>query len=176
MCHWEWALRLEKPRQAQCLSLCLQCSSQLLLSVGLHAAMFPAMIVMDQTSETVSQPQLNALFYKSCWVMASRHSNRAVPKTGLKKPAACYCLNVLQQSHGDPQHKQAHCTPITGPPTSVHCTHYLKMIINDAGLHTYTVVFIVISTYKRKYIPELLTAASYSCLLCSVTTQEGCIM
>lgn len=107
--------------------------------------------------------------------MASRHSNRAVPKTGLKKPAACYCLNVLQQSHGDPQHKQAHCTPITGPPTSVHCTHYLKMIINDAGLHTYTVVFIVISTYKRKYIPELLTAASYSCLLCSVTTQEGCI-
>lgn len=56
--HWGWALRFESPDQAQCLSLCLQCSSQLLPSVSLHAAIFAAMMIMDQTSEIERQPQL----------------------------------------------------------------------------------------------------------------------
>jgi hypothetical protein len=43
-------------------------SSQLLLQhhVCLHAAMLPAMMIVDWTSETVSQIQLSVFSYKSC--------------------------------------------------------------------------------------------------------------
>ena len=34
--------------------------------VCLGTAMLPAMMIMDWTSETVSQPQLNVVLYKSC--------------------------------------------------------------------------------------------------------------
>ena len=34
--------------------------------VCLHAAMFSAMMTMDQTSETVSRPQLDIYLYNSC--------------------------------------------------------------------------------------------------------------
>ena len=34
--------------------------------VCLHAVMLPTMIIMDQTSETVNQPQLNISLYKCC--------------------------------------------------------------------------------------------------------------
>jgi len=49
---------------------CLQWSrrrSQLLLqNVCLHIAMFPTMMIVDKTSETVSQSQLNVFLHKSC--------------------------------------------------------------------------------------------------------------
>ena len=32
----------------------------------LHAAMLSAMMLMDETSETISQAQLNVVFHKSC--------------------------------------------------------------------------------------------------------------
>ena len=34
--------------------------------IYLDAAMLPAMMIMDWTSETVSQPQLNICFHKTC--------------------------------------------------------------------------------------------------------------
>lgn len=36
------------------------------LAPCLPVAMYPTMMIMDETSETVSQLQLRALFYKSC--------------------------------------------------------------------------------------------------------------
>jgi hypothetical protein len=43
-------------------------NSQLLLQhhVSLDTAMLPAMMIMDWTSEPVSQPPLNVVLYKSC--------------------------------------------------------------------------------------------------------------
>ena len=35
--------------------------------VYLHAAMLPTMVILEYTSEPVSQPYLNAFLYNSCW-------------------------------------------------------------------------------------------------------------
>ena len=40
----------------------------------------PAMMIMDETSENISQLQLNVFHYKSCCVMVSLQSNRAITK------------------------------------------------------------------------------------------------
>lgn len=82
---------------------------------------------------------------------------------------------MLQQSHGDPWCKQTHCTTSQGK----HSTHiYVQHILleNDTGLCTYTLVFIVIPTYKRKFIVKLRVAASYAFLLGLVTTLESHVL
>ena len=52
--------------------------------------MFPAMMTMDQTSETVSQTQLKFSFVRVAMVMVSLHSNRTLTKalnTALSDPS-----------------------------------------------------------------------------------------
>lgn len=93
------ALRFEKPRLGP-VSFCLRCSSQLLLSVGLHTAVW----IMDHTSGTAGQPQLNAFFYKSCLAMASCHSNRTVTEMALKKPVVCYHTATVIPEYTGPRH------------------------------------------------------------------------
>lgn len=48
--------------------------------VCLQAAMIPAMMIIDCTSETVSQPQLNVVLYKSCHGHMSLHRNETQTK------------------------------------------------------------------------------------------------
>lgn len=151
---------LKSPDQAQRLSLCLQCSSQLLPSVSLHAAMFAAMMIMEQTSETERQPQLRI----ACRGILSQQQNSDEDSwRSLLSVNALMCYDKAMVTPG--VNRPTALTTHHWTPTSVHSIHYLKRITNDA------VVFIFISTYKGKCIAKLLTAVSYPCFLCFVTTQ-----
>jgi hypothetical protein len=60
-----------------CLQIKIQNSLILLQHhVCLHAAMLPTMMIMDETSETVSQPHLNVALLKVVVVMVSLYSDR----------------------------------------------------------------------------------------------------
>jgi hypothetical protein len=49
--------------------------------VRLHDATLPVMVIMDWTSKTVNQPQLNVFFIRVALVMVSLHSNKTQTKT-----------------------------------------------------------------------------------------------
>jgi hypothetical protein len=52
------------------------------LNIYCHA---PTLMIMDLTSEPVSQPQLNVVFIRLALVMVSVHSNKTLTKTVLKE-------------------------------------------------------------------------------------------
>ena len=66
-CQRELSLAAWKTLSSDCHRIRMQISQLLLQhSVCLHTAMLPAIMIMDETSETVNKSPLNACFYNSC--------------------------------------------------------------------------------------------------------------
>ena len=69
---WESTLRFQKPKRPSVTLFLLPANSDVELlapsqhRVFLYAIILSAMTIMDGTSDTVSQPLLNAFLYKSC--------------------------------------------------------------------------------------------------------------
>ena len=75
VCHWGWALRFPKLKPGSVTLPDAHGSRYRTLSyhVCLHATTLPAIRVMEETSETISKPQLNGFLCKnlSCHGVAS---------------------------------------------------------------------------------------------------------
>ena len=73
------------PSQSLSLSLPDTCGSRCRTpsysSGSMNAARLPAMRIIDQTSETVGQPQLYTFFKRVAMVMVLLHSNRTLRQT-----------------------------------------------------------------------------------------------
>jgi hypothetical protein len=60
-------------------------SQHFLYHAFLDAAMLPILMIMDRTSEPVSQPQLNVVLIRVALVMVSVHSSTTLTKTSCKQ-------------------------------------------------------------------------------------------
>jgi len=50
-----------------------------------HVCLHDAIVTMDETSEIISEPKLNALLYKSCMVTVSVHNNGILKRMASSK-------------------------------------------------------------------------------------------